>query len=181
MLVNCRKSCNACGETDDEDDDDDDDDDDNDDDDDDDDDVKGKFLRAAMVSMSSQYYDLGAGYAVDGDLNAASHTECSGQHQWFKYYFDGRYSIGKIKVINGKFNWNRIRLDCVVVYAMTDTTYNNMASCTIDTIHVRDGETVDDQTYWLDCGGKSGFGLWFFKGTGDCLEFTEIEVYEHKG
>ena len=54
---------------------------------------------------------ISAEYAVDGDLNTQSHTECSGQYQWFKYYFGGEYKIGKIKVINGKFNGNRYVID----------------------------------------------------------------------
>ena len=49
-----------------------------------------------------------------------------------------------------------------------------------NTIHVRDGTTVKSQTYWLNCGGERGIGLFFYQAKDDCLEFTEIEVWEQE-
>ncbi len=135
----------------------------------------GVLIPAHRVTQTSTWGNLHPEYAVDGDLSTQSHTQCDDQSQSFKYYFSGLHSIGRIKVVNGKTNSNKWRLDGMTVYAMKND--QHMKHCPVNTLNVREGDSIEDQTYYLDCNGQTGIGVWFFLGKQACLEFKEIEVY----
>ena len=135
-----------------------------------------KFIPAARVAQSTTYADYtGPENAVDGKYNTQSHTTCDQPLQWFRYYFPEERSVGLIKVVNGKYNFNRVRLNGARVSVMVDE--EGRRSCRDDTITVREGETIRSQTYYLDCSGNTGIGVEFVLDTGTCLEFIQIEVY----
>ena len=135
-----------------------------------------KLIPAARVAQSTTYSDgSGPEKAVDGNYNSQSHTNAGQPRQWFRYYFSDKRSVGLIKVVNGKLNSNRVRLNGAKVSVMVNESVRR--SCREDTITVRDGETIQSQTYYLDCSGNSGIGVEFVLDTGTYLEFRQIEVY----
>ena len=137
--------------------------------------TSGEHIPAVRVSESTTYHNTNPETAVDGNVGTASHTECEHPRPWFRYYFSGQRAVGQIKVINGKLNENRIRLNGVKVAVMAGN--GSKRPCAVDTITVREGEFVEAQTYYLDCTGNTGVGVEFALETTTCLEFREIEVY----
>ena len=135
-----------------------------------------KLIPAARVAQSTTYVDYtGPEKAVDGNYHTVTHTNAGQPRQWFRYYFSDTRSVGLIKVVNGKLNVNRVRLNGAKVSVMVSESVRR--SCRDDTITVRDGETIQSQTYYLDCSGNSGIGVEFVLDTGTYLEFRQIEVY----
>ena len=122
--------------------------------------------------------DLGPEKAIDGNLNTLSHTDCGhNRPHWFRYYFSENRSVGRIKVVNGKLDHWRTRLNGAVVSVMVNDE-GHRAACRSNTIVVREGATVEGQTYYLDCTGNSGIGIEVLLDKADtCLELREIAVY----
>ena len=136
----------------------------------------GELIPADKVEQSSTWRsDLGAKNAVDADPLTESHTLGDTSRQWFRYIFSEEQAIGRIKVINGVRNDLKYRLNGAKVYAMITEVHRRV--CRDNTVIVREGDSVQDQTYFLDCTGNSGIGVEFVLDTGTYLEFGEIEVY----
>ena len=80
-------------------------------------------------------------------------------------------------MVNGKLNEWRTRLNGAVVSVMVNDE-GHRAACRSNTIVVREGATVEGQTYYLDCTGNSGIGIEVLLDKADtCLELREIAVY----
>ena len=137
----------------------------------------GVLIPAVKVEQSSTFPGLPVGpeKAVDGHLATQSHTTCTLPRQWFKYHFSQRQAVGQIMVVNGKMNVHKDRLNGMRVSVMVDNL--NRLPCRVDTVEVREGDTFEAQTYYLDCSGNTGVGVEFVLDTTNCLEFREIAVY----
>ena len=136
----------------------------------------GELIPAIRVVQSTTYSThTGPEKAIDGNQRTGSRTKCDQPQPWFKYYFAEERAVGQIKIVNGKLNENRVRLNGVRVSVLATDLHRT--SCRVDTVSVRDGDTLDAQTYYLDCTGNTGIGVEFVSDNTTCLEFRDIKVY----
>ena len=128
----------------------------------------GELIPAARVAQSTTLRiaghpesHWGPEKAIDGNFDSYSHTVCNHHPHWFRYYFSEKRSVGRIRVVNGKINQWKTRLNGARVSVMVNDE-GHRADCRLNTINVREGDSVQAQTYYLDCTGNSGIGVSFF-------------------
>ena len=144
----------------------------------------GELIPAARVAQSTTLRQSGLPEshwapekAIDGNLGTYSHTVCNHHPHWFRYYFSGKRSVGRIKLVNGKLDQRKTRLNGAVVSVMVNDE-GHRATCRLNTINVREGDSFQAQTYYLDCTGNSGIGVEvLLDRAGTCLEIRDIAVY----
>jgi len=138
----------------------------------------GELIPATRVEQSSTLSPItnyGPQKAVDGDINTFSHTGSPplGQ-EWFRYYFAKEQAVGQIKVVNGVWNQYKTRLNGAKVFVMANDLHRS--ACRFNTITVREGVSLEAQTYYLDCTGNTGIGVEIVLDN-NYLELKEIGVY----
>ena len=138
----------------------------------------GELIPATRVEQSSTYSSVtsyGPQKAVDGDINTFSHTGNPPLgRKWFRYYFAKEQAIGQIKVVNGVWNQLKTRLNGAKVFVMVNDLHRS--ACRFNTITVREGVSLEAQTYYLDCTGNTGIGVEIVLDN-NYLELKEIGVY----
>ena len=144
----------------------------------------GELIPAARVAQSTTLRiaghpesSWGPEKAIDGNLHTQSHTVCGHHPHWFRYYFSEKSSVGRIKVVNGKIDQWKTRLNGARVSVMVNDE-EHRAACRLNTINTREGDSFQAQTYYLDCTGNSGIGVEvLLDRAGTCLEIRDIAVY----
>ena len=128
------------------------------------------------MSSSSIYSGDGPENAVDGNLGTQLHTLRSSS-EWFKMTFSGSCRVDEIVIVNGKLNYNYVRLNNARVYVTKGDTSHILCG----KITTRRGESYENQTYRITCSLPAnhiiGVGVMVRIGSYNFLEMKEIEVF----
>jgi len=137
------------------------------------------LLQYSDVTQSSTLKGMSADMAVDGDLKTMSATTRTGKkNAWFNIMLAEPGRVGKVEIVNGNTGRKKDMLNRATVY----TEYNGRKE-ECGTIAVTDEETIEGQTYTVDCKGEPASSVRIVQkykwNKRKSLELKEVRVYAH--